>query len=76
MIAIKTYRESIKSKGILLLDDILLDLDATKKNYFLNLVKEHQCFFTSTNTYGVGDISKFATESRMFTVNAGQISVE
>jgi len=76
MIAIKHIEKVSNQKVILLLDDILLDLDATKKNYFLNLVKEHQCFFTSTNTYGVGDISKFATDSRMFTVNAGQISVE
>lgn len=75
MIAIHYIEKASGEKVILLLDDILLDLDTVKKNFFLMLVKNHQCFFTSTNTSGIGSINKdfVSNENKIFRIKNGDI---
>lgn len=73
LIAVNHIENSCGERVILLLDDILLDLDAEKKNMFLELVKEHQCFFTSTDINGIGDIYKTRPTNKLFKIDAGNI---
>ncbi len=77
MIAINHIEKTSGEKVILLLDDILLDLDSVKKNFFLTLVEDHQCFFTSTDTSGIGNINKpsVSDENKIFHIKNGEITL-
>ncbi len=73
MIATKYIEKSSNEKVIMLLDDILLDLDTKKKDAFLELLKDHQCFFTSTDPHGIGSINSNADTSKVFEVDNGKV---
>ncbi len=73
MIATKYIENASGEKVIMLLDDILLDLDVKKKNNFLELVRDHQCFFTSTDSHGIGSINPNSVDSRIFKIENGSV---
>ncbi len=73
MIAMKHIERASGQKVIMLLDDILLDLDAVKKDLFLDLVKDHQCFFTSTDPSGIGSINQTPKDNMVYRVEHGEI---
>jgi DNA replication and repair protein RecF len=73
MIAMKHIELASGQKVIMLLDDILLDLDVVKKDLFLELVKDHQCFFTSTDPSGIGSINQAPKSNKIFSVKNGEV---
>ncbi len=73
IIAMKHIERASGQRVIMLLDDILLDLDSAKKDLFLELVKDHQCFFTSTDPSGIGTINRTPRDNRIFIVKNGEV---
>ena len=61
-------RESVGREPILLLDDILSELDADRRDFFLNNIKDRQIFITSTEKEIIRD-----SNTGYFHVECGKI---
>ncbi len=67
---IEFYREKTFQKAIVMLDDVMSELDSSRRSLLLEILKDTQCFITTTED----NFSEGYENKRIFSVNNGIIT--
>ncbi len=63
------YREKTGQRAIVMLDDVMSELDSTRRNLLVDILKDNQCFITSTED----NFSEGYDNKKVFRVSDGKI---